>query len=554
MTRCNITRSSYKFRLGITVLLLVASLCVPAYSLIDGQTFKVESLEIAGVSGLENNIQYVYGRYIFIAPYAPSIELNENSKIDQLDNNRLLVVDTKKLDAAPRVIDLGNCFFPRTLQFDEKSGIVFVRGTEFVELPSGDIESYEVISYISTNFAENGKPEFGPTALSFRIKDGVVNDNTDVVLGQDGRFLVFHNGTSVFTYRLSEGYQYGFPFISAKDYDAEKRSISYLGIDSETNVITIIVSKKTEDEKTGWKHSSEIFFYSLNEKGTLDLIEHVASEAFPKGVSLSRGSNVAITQNVKISTDKAFVGTAFFIGTDGVPYQVSLEALGGQEGDVEPLSDKALAGVEQDATGEYLSPVQIHYESENRQITAVKQGYTSFIQRPVNFRRRGGIQRPVNITVDQPALALAQLGKKNKVTQQKVFTDGFQDQGGLVGMMAADSGASYLSTRNGKVFALEVNSDVESAGVKLLGQIASDESTIDKMYYFSNRDSFVAINSYVADEKGVITKPGALLVARKRDTGSTLIGSNLTKISWPVSSFCSGLVSSIRRPCNIRSN
>ena len=81
-----------------------------------------------------------------------------------------------------------------------------------------------------TNLGEDGKPAFAPSVLSFRIKGRESNYASDapdgVVLGQDGRYLVFQNGTSIFTYSLSEGYLYTVPFISSKDYQAENNSMS----------------------------------------------------------------------------------------------------------------------------------------------------------------------------------------------------------------------------------------------------------------------------------------------------------------------------------------
>ena len=139
-----------KVQAGIFGLLLIFGLTVPSYSFIDKSVFKTDSLEVTGVSG-ENNVQFAFGRYIITAPFAPSKAITAETTLKDLDNNKLLILDSKKISNDPYVVDLGDFYYATRVFFDAQTQMVFIRGTQIVENKSGGYESHAVIKYLHLN-------------------------------------------------------------------------------------------------------------------------------------------------------------------------------------------------------------------------------------------------------------------------------------------------------------------------------------------------------------------------------------------------------------------
>src|ERR1044072_4041886 len=173
------------------IALLVLALLVPSYSLAGSSGFNITAIGIEGLSN-SNNVQFVFGRYVLTAQYSPSIRVDDNSTLEQLDNNVLYVIDTKKPKAKPDHANLGNFYYPTKILYNEKKGIVFVRATQIVESKEypGEYEASAAIVKLPVHLDEDGKPLFGQP-LAFQIKsrgDSQVGDAPDdFLVSQDGQ-------------------------------------------------------------------------------------------------------------------------------------------------------------------------------------------------------------------------------------------------------------------------------------------------------------------------------------------------------------------------------
>jgi hypothetical protein len=191
----------------------------------------------------------------------------------------------------------------------------------------------------------------------------------------------------------------------------------------------------------------------------------------------------------------------------------------------------------------------IQYDSEKRVIGVVKPGFTVQISRPTNGRR-GRISRPTNlhITSETPVLAMARLGKKNKVVSASSFSEEFKSEGGLSNFVSGPSAQWLISSYAGNLYSVDVDNDLPNSKLRLLGQVGSRVNRID---YYADRSNVVAINSFTLEDDGMgVASPGMLVVGRLSSVENQ--SSAVLQALLPAASVLGRPAPSIRRPCNIR--
>lgn len=538
-----------KMRIVVVLLALLLTYGTVNYSLRAANPIQVYSVNLGGVTGATNNTVLAFGRYVLIAPFWPSKGVAENGELDldQLDNRYLYAIDTKKPGSDPLRLDLTaaisqkgitkTIYFPTRVLFDADSSTVYVRGTRFEESDKG-VTPIDVIAYLHMNLDDKGKPVFDTNVVPIDIKgvvDGYASDAPqDFALGANGNLMVFTNGASVFSYDLNQGYLNELPIINSKGHSSDN-TISFLDVDNATNVVSISTNRKTTEEDGNSIVSSELSFYQLGKGGTFSLMKHVSADQFPGKTSLTAGSNIAIVSD----NDSVF---AVFARNDGSLCSVDL--LGDDtRGSVKLLSYFAELAQPDIAT---MNPLRVEYDSATRAIGIVKPGFTIQISRPSNGRR-GKISRPSNMqTLGVPVLAMAKLNKKNKVTSINVFSKDFDGEGGLSNFVSWQGSQWLISTYSGKLFAAGIPSDMVNSKLHYLGPIGSRVQRID---YYGDRDSIVAIESFTLEDDGLQLASGGSIVV-----GKVLEVDNQTTLQalLPTASMLGKRVPAIRRPCNIR--
>jgi hypothetical protein len=535
-----------KIQAGICSLLLIFCFTIPSYSWVDNSQFKVEQHEIPGVTDY-NNVQFAFGRYILTAPYAPSEPITDDTPLSRLDNHYLRIYDSKKIANEPQVIDLKDCYFPTKVFFDEESRMVFVKGTRIVEGSNGEYEASAVIKYLRLSFPEDGKFISDVEALTIPIEGvgGKVSVDAPDAFVLNKRIFLFTNGASVYTYSLDQGYLYQVNFITQNNYDPDSNSISDLYLDPESQVLSIVVNKKTKTGDNEWQHGSELFFYALEGDGTINQLSHILPEGL-EGAAVAPGSSIAI------SVEGENIGSAYFVASNGKFYQVSWNRLSAAKESL-PTEICSLEGYSQ-SNSEYLSSVKTSYNKTARIFEVVKNGNAVAIHRPLNTNGRGKIgkiHRPLNLRIDveEPALTLIQMAaKKNKVLDQKTFVTELQEQGGVSDIISDDLGSRYVATYNGNIFELSDMNDVDKASLNFLGQIGNRLSGVS---YFTSRNTFVGVNGLKTEDEKIIS-PGGLTLAKRKEAGNYL-----SLVNWAEDALRSNIVlglgiCSIRRPCNTR--
>jgi hypothetical protein len=535
-------------RLRIVVVLLALLLAYGAVSYSPrAATLPTYSVDLGGVTGSTNNTVLAYGRYVLVAPFWPSKGVDAEGELDltQLDNYFIYVIDTKKPNSEPFAKELtaGNgtktIYFPTKVQFDPQSNNVYVRGTRFEE-KDGIVTPIDVIAYVHLNLDDNGKPVFDSTVVPIDIQ-GVSTQFTgqaplDFGFGADGELMVFTNGASVFSYNLDQGYLYKAEIVHPSLYGPDD-SISFLDVDPVSNVVSVCENRKSVDKENVATVTSEISFYRLGEKGTLDLMKRVFSDQLPTGASLTSGSNISIVSD----GDVAF---ALFATNDGTLCSVDLLSE-----DVQATVKRLYNFTELARTSDSdTSPLLVQYDATKRTVGIVKPGFTVLISRPTNGRR-GRISRPTNLHINStPILAMARLGKKNKVVSAHSFGDEFADEGGLTEFVNGENSQWLISTYEGSLYSVDVASDLSESTLRVVGQVGSRVERID---YYSKRSTVVAINSFALEDGGMeVAVPGSLVVGRMSDPNG--LGGAVLQSLLPTASVLGRSTPSIRRPCNIK--
>lgn len=524
-------------------LLLIVGFTVPSYSRVDSSAFKSEYQVLAGVSS-SNNIAFAFGRYVLIAPFAPSKPVTESTSKEELDNHFIYILDAKKVNSEPDKHDLG-CYYPTKVYFDSETQNVYIKGTEIVEnTATGEYQAISVLKYLHLNLPDNGKPVVDGLVQTIQIpginEQFATESPDDLVI--TNKFFIFTNGASIFTFEKNQGLLYTVDFITKKDYDPVSNAITHLGFDHESEVLTILTNRKSESDGE-WKHRSELYIYKLTKNGTINLLTKIAPDAFPDQDFIPSGSKIAINW----SGEEGKENFAYFPGANGVLYQTRLTGESQLSGTVEPLTQD-IDGLKQ-PVGEYLSNVSTSYFKESRTIEAIRNGYTDNIHRPANFRGRlGKIHRPANLRfmIEKPSVVLAAFGKKNRVLKTKVFDREFEQEQGILDPFTDKTGTRYLASQNGNIFELSLG-QVDDSTVSLVGQLGNRLGTVG---YF--RDVFVGVEAYELDEAGQIVVEGGVVIARRQEDGNFISSVNWTEKLLAGNSVLGINFGSIRRPCNTR--
>ena len=534
-------------RILVVLLALLLVYGTVTYSLRAASSLPTYSVPLGGVTGATNNTVLAFGRYILVAPYWPSKGVDENGDLDisQLDNNVLYVIDTKKPNSTPlfKVLtdsthSIGKTvYFPTRLVFDPQTSNVYVRGTRFEER-DGEVNAVDVIAYVKLHLDDNGKPMFEPTVVPIDIQ-GVKapftgNAPLDFAFGTKGELMVFTNGATIFSYNLEHGYLYGVGIVPESEY-SENDTISFLDVDAQTNVVSVCWNKKTI--KDGFPNlSSEISFYRLNDNGTFEILKRVYSDQLPAGVALATGSNIAIASDADSEL-------ALFATNDGSLNAVDLRSDGVQASVKHLYSFSELAR----NSVKDITPLVIQYDIARRAIGIVKPGFTTQISRPSNGKK-GRISRPSNMHISSnsaPVIAIAKLGKKNRVSSVHSFSDEFVGEGGLSNLITGDT-QWLVSTYSGRLYSVAIPSDLKDSSVGFMGLMGS---RVDRIDYYADRANVVAINSLELDSDGIRLSSSGSLVVGILDPNQT---NAVLQALLPTVSLAGRPAPSIRRPCNTR--
>ena len=514
----------------------------------------LHSVDLGGVTGATNNTILAYGKYVLIAPFWPSAGIAENGDLDLslLDNNYLYMIDATKPDAPPirKKLTSGDLtlgapktvvYFPSRIAFDPNTNNLYVRGTRFEE-KEGQVTPIDVIAYVRLALDEKGKVDFDGNVVTIDI-DGVGSSKytseapLDFAFSGHGDLMVFTNGASVFSFTLAEGYRNKVEIVHASDYNSNNR-ISFLDVDSATNIVSVCANQKWVGKDKVTRVSSQLSFYKLGELGTFDLLKRTDPGFSPDGTVLADGSNIAIVSDA----DSQF---ALFVTNDGSLCTVDLS------GDGELATVKRLCSFPELALSSITdpNPLLVQYDSANRVIGIVKPGFTIQISRPANGKP-GRISRPANlhITSETAVLAMAKLSKRNKVTSVNTFAKDFKDEGGLANLVIGQDSQWLISTYSGKLYSIGMSDNLQDSKLRSIGSIGS---RVDRFDYSVDRTSVVAISSFTLDEDGIrIASPGSLVFGKMSDLQSQP-GSALQAL-LPTASVLGRSAPTIRRPCNIK--
>jgi hypothetical protein len=539
-----------KMRIFVVLLALLLTYGTVTYSLRAANPIQVYAVNVGGVTGATNNTVLAYGRYILIAPFWPSsgVAANGNLDLTQLDNRFLYVIDTKKPNSDPLKFDLTSAvsqkgtaktiYFPTKVLFDAASSTVYVRGTRFEATDDG-VTAIDVIAYVHMNLDDKGKPLFDTNIVPIDIKGvsgGYASDAPQYfALGANGNLMVFTNGASIFSYDLNQGYLNELPIVPSKEYSADD-TISFLDVDQSTNVVSVCWNNKTTSEDGDVSVSSQLSFYQLEKGGTFSLMKHVSSDDFPNGTALSGGSNIAIVSD----NDSEF---AVFARSDGSLCSVDLQSDGVDASLKQLTKFSELAQPNAVDAGRLV----VQYDSSTRAIGIVSPGFVIQISRPINGKK-GRISRPINVTSATPVLAIGKLSKKNKVASVNVFTQEFDGEGGLSNFVSWQGSEWLISTYSGKLFSAGIPSDLKNSELQYVGPIGSRVERID---YYGDRDSIVAIESFTLDDDGGLASPGSVVVGKVFNLQSQPDGT-VVQALLPTASMLGKRVPAIRRPCNIK--
>lgn len=537
------------------ITLLLALLLVygaVSYSPMAATSLPIYSVPLVGVTGTTNNTVLAFGRYVLVAPFWPSKGIAEDGEIDisQLDNCSIYLIDTKK-PGTPLVKELRawdsqhgaskSIYFPTRVVFDPQSSNVYVRGTRFEEI-GGEVTAIDVIAYVRLNLDDNGKPVFDTTVVPIDIQ-GVKTQYTgeaplDFAFGAKGDLMVFTNGASIFSFNLEQGYLYGVGIVPESEYSTDD-SISFLDVDPATNIVTVCWNRKFVDKDNVSHLSSEISFYRLGERGTFEILKRVYPDQLPEGAALASGSNVAIVSD----SDSEF---ALFATSDGSLCTVDLQSDEVQAAVKRLYSFPELASTSVDDS----NPLLIRYDVAKRVVGITKPGFTVQISRPSNGKR-GRISRPSNLHITSetsPVLAMARFNKKNKVSSVRSFSEEFKGEGGLTNITNGEDSQWLVSTYSGLLYSVTIPADLGDSALGFAGSIGS---RVDRIDYYADRSSVVAINSLALEDDGInVASPGSLVVGRMSDAQSK--ANALLQAFLPTASVLGRPQASIRRPCNIR--
>lgn len=525
------------------------------------QSWKMTSVDMAGIDGANNNVAVLDERTFLVAPYAPSKQPGYDTDLGALDNHFAYFIDLKRPAADPPSTAIETAtgekkvYYPTKVIFDDNGQTLYVRGTRF-ELVAGGVNAIAVIAYAQVNRDGNGKPVFSEWVV-IDIPDvgshseAAVDAPDTMVLGFEGKYLYFTNGASVFSYNIKQGYLYEVDLVTKEAFNAGGL-ISYLGVDETTHTLSVYWNRPDGDGATA-NTLTELSFYSLSDKGTMQLLKRLyPNEEFPERVYIPTGSNIQL-----VGVDKEGKPLFAYVATsDGSLNQIDLTGAGVSA----PLKSlyrfDSLAAPE---GGADANPRFLKFDPATRLIGIVKQGYTAQSRRPSNGRRGqpGSVIRTLSLpdtTGGPPALVVARLGKKlNTVVGNKDLSDAFGNEIGLASLVDGRGGQWLTATHSGKLLSLNTTVGVDALQLELLTEVGDRTGRIA---YFGARDSIVAVNSFSLDAaQQQISIPGQVVVARPNGINtqsySVSSASTASSVSSSRAAGAQGPTLSARRPCNI---
>lgn len=488
---------------GVALVLAVG--VVAGYPDADDTSVKVKGVELKGVNGSLNNRASAFGRYEFIAPYAPSISADEDHEFDlsELDNNVVYLIDSKKPDKDPIRLPLGNCYFPTRITYDEARGYLFVRGTEYRIEEDSEIER-EVVARLRVSLDDDGKPYMLEQPVSIAVTDDDVDSVTpssyEMFPAHEGELLILNDGYSIYSNNVIDGAKYPVRFGNR---------ITYLDYDETSHTIVAGFTRREESEEGEVSYSTELFFYRLNRSGIVDLIRRVPRENFPAGAALMEGSTVALSVNPE--NQKPDFG--FFIGSDGSLCQVDLRDEAGL--DITRGTVDVMATVPELAVGEAeaISGREISFDRSKRMLYVVKKGVEWDIRRPSFARkgRPGRIRRPSFVRKSEsPAIVVIQLNKRNKVVAIRVMAEEFIGKEGLSNLVFESASEGFIVAQTGELYSLrsENINDIQLTAVGNFGL------HVDRISKGLSPLSFIGVSSFQPGGENSLEAAGALLFAK----------------------------------------
>jgi hypothetical protein len=550
MSKTGMLKKMRSLRIVVVLLALLLAYGGLIYSPQAATPIQLYSVSLGGITGVANNTVLAFDRFLLVAPFWPSAGVADNGDLDltKLDNKFIYVIDTKKPSNPVLSKELSNwdtkqgstktVYFPSKVVFDSASSNVYVRGTRFDE-SNGEVTPIDVIAYVHLSLDDNSKPVLDANVIPIDIK-GVSSDFTsnaplDFALAPNGN-LVFTNGASIFSYNLTQGYLNRRDIVHPSTYGPDD-SISFLDVDQATNIVTVCENLKSVGQDSTVSLSSEISFYRLADDGTLQFVKRVFADQLTQGRSLSSGSNIAIVSDSDSQS-------ALFVTNDGSLCTVDL------------LSDGSSANVKQLYTFPELArtdsstpnPLSIQYDPSTKSLGVVKRGFTIQISRPLNGKR-GHISRPLNIASHTSVLAMARLNKKGKVASTNSFSQDFAGEGGISNFATGPNSQWLISTYSGKLYSVGVASDLQNSQLQYLGPIGS---RIDRVEYYADRTSVIAISSFTLDNSGLqVAESGSLVIGKMTGTQSQSSTAVLQAL-LPTASVLGRPTPAIRRPCNLK--
>jgi len=550
--------------------MLVTFFCAVAVSapFADTTALKVTSVPLAGVSGGANNVAFAFDRYALVAPFSPSTfaafsPLPDGVTPDDLDNHFLSVIDTRKPGANVVTMDLkssqGTIYYPTKVAFDQGTSILYLRGTRY-DVNADGYEPIEVLAFVHLNLDDNARPVFRDNLVSFDIP-GVASDPvnagsssdapSDFAVAQNGKYLVFTNGASIFSYDVVQGAlaDSPLPIVPPEEYGlstglVQNSAITYLDLESVSGIISACWNRTTTAGDGSKKTTSELYFITLDGSGKLSLFKQVMSFAFPDGEYLTHGSNIAISLDPGTQAPLA----AFFATSDGSLNQVNLQGSNVRE---VPVSLQVFPSLEfQGAADALSSPRRVRYDSVHRTIWAVNQGIAIQIRRPSGHRRHA-LPSPelARAQVEDSSIVLAQLSKRGKLAHQALFKQAFQGEGGLTNVLPDAQSNVLVSTYSGKLFAVASGDTADHSTISQPGDLGL---RIDYLNYLTDRTSIVALSSFDVDQTSGAMLPGSVVVAKELAATSTQGLGTALEAFLPHKNVLKGIVLSIRRPASSR--
>jgi len=125
----------------------------------------------------------------------------------------------------------------------------------------------------------------------------------------------------------------------------------------------------------------------------------------------------------------------------------------------------------------------------------------------------------------------------------------FAGEGGISNFVSGPNSQWLISTYSGKLYSIGIASDLQNSQLQYLGPIGS---RIDRVEYYANRTSVVAISSFTLEDNGLqVASPGSVVIG-KMSNAQTESGNAILQALLPTASVLGRPTPAIRRPCNIR--